>query len=154
MRLNKTILEDKLATFQNWLWTLPWRLVPSSTGLMQVFEQDAGVPLAKKHFALNAPWIWSEYKPTAGNWERRKFLWAVGQLPVLLFFVLRSYETHYIHVHEYWNAVNKESDLNMNLIPKPQKKINSEWKVTQIRVIADVFLWSRIWRNRANWTIS
>lgn len=94
--------------------------------------------LAKTPFALNASRVWFEHKQRAGTRQRRRsFCWLGGGCQVSFLF------------EEVWNSSHscsqilkcskQQSTLNSNLILKLQKKINSEWKFTQICVIADVF---------------
>lgn len=79
-------------------------------------------------FAPNASWIWFEHPRAFGNRERRKSCHRLGGGCQFSW-----YGTHYIYAHKYWSAEN--SNLNLNLILKLQKKINSERRFTQVSLL-------------------
>lgn len=92
---------------------------------------------------LNASWIWFEHQQAFGNRERKschqlargcQFSW---------------YATRYIHAHKYWMQRTATSawTLHWNYRRKSTVRENSS------KCHCWCFLWSRIWRNRVNWSV-
>lgn len=122
---NRTILGDELMTFQKQLW-IPLKTLPSKAWSAASRWADTDILLLCLLWML--PGFGLNIHKHLVNRERRKSCHQLGGGCQFSW-----YGTHYIYAHKYGSAEN--SNLNLNLILKIQKKINSERRFTQVSLL-------------------